>query len=895
MATYDEYKSARDTVQAPQASPTSGRTYDEYRTGGAQPQGPVQETPTQEPGFLERAGSAIAGAPGVSHLIQLSDALAERGSRAAGGFIRDLRQGNVANLPVALEEGLIENKGPEAIEQFREMGFRESPIPEAAVNALGGTQAGDAARLLRALTSPEAAATGASTLATLPVDVATGGALKGARAVSQIPKVAKALDVARNVTAPIGRRLSRGYALPSSMRNEIRDIVGSARGEENVLMDEVNDYLSVAQEAIEKAAKARKVSTGQQESRIRDLLEVVPRKPELAKAMTTEERAAYDALDTLREELPQMRERAGLKARRLGAHLEGEEALKEPGYTPRFFEGPAAKDLGIEPTRRQQELSQLGTRVPGVRDVRGMTTRQLEEAFEAGQASTRGPISKPFVPLLKAFEIRGASTARSAANARAVEQIALRFGTDEAKAGKGFRKLSDLNLFTGFNAADKAPLDKVHVNPEVFKYMDEFTRAADPKQIPLLTSFLKVWKPAVTSINPQFISRNVQWNGIIGWIRGNKDPRNWVDAGNVLGRANPKATVRGLKLTNEELRKELLQGRITGTGTMAEIGVSKRRFLKAGEQANIPKRFAGFMARGNQAAEDLARASFYIAMRRKGMAPKEAAERTLQTYFDYSRDAASPFINKLRDTGVPFLIWTRNILPLTFRSLVENPSAFAGFGAISRESARSAGLPEGDRRYLGPEYRDIPGVTLKPEPGDRPGTFRGSPLSQVGFYDAGRAVSDPRKYAFTQLSPLIQGAILTIPGARDAFSGKDALAPTELPPQAAFLAHLQPDIAEKLGIELATENRAIGPNWLNFVFRLSGPMGSAIFDASSGDPDQKLRGERYLTGVGVRRNLDPEKGKDIESIIRYKEGKESQARARSGGRLKSRIQQEEEE
>lgn len=1040
-----------------------GAEYDSAQTpaplpGGFQPAA-TEATQTDPLAPLRPPGDAFNKA--VSPLLFVMDRLAQAGSQAAGGAYREYTRpgpdtpgealGALGRAAGAYGQGLYSGLSgqqlqPELIDELKKAGWESAISPEAAalMNEVPGmvgvnVPAGSA---LRAITSPEAAAIAGSTAATLPFDVIGGALLKGGSALSQVPKVAEALDVGRAATSRIGNALSRGYSMPGKFREPIRDIFMGARGERKVLESEFNDLLDEASQAIDRSAAARGVDPALQEKRVRDIMEMGHIDPRLVNSANPDELQAVMALSRMRAILPFIRGGASLKEMSLGSHIakSAEEAtaaateqlatrqfarrlgraeVPAPSYLPSERSGLETKvfrhdvegkvpetqvlidklrpvekraAVGIPPLERVTpgnalesglmgtpvssgprvteyanevaraseadvrraesvaaqrekqatramrrfearsriglprlvtskkidvpesimlmkqhetmfpkftprylegeagakaiEVSRLGTKVPGVRSLdRTLSTSQIEQIT-----------GKPMMPLLRAFETAGASTAKASANAKALSEVAARFGQSAAKAPKNWRNMSDLGVMSGLSKEARAAIGKTpFVHPEVFKYLDEFTTTIE-RDGNLLSDFLKGWKPAVTSINPQFISRNGQWNAIIGWIRGNRDPRNWTDAAAVLGRGNPLTEIRGLKLNADQLRNEMLRGNVIGTGTSSEALISGSRSAgrtfgeKLGKAATTPLRG---MQGLNTAVEDLSRASFYIAMRRKGMSAMDAAKEVARTYFDYSIDANSPLINRLRAGAVPFVVWSRNILPLTFRSLVENPSSFTAIGALGRETAKLQGLSPENRTRLGPGHKENIAVTLPREFGDKTGTFRSSELSQVGFFDTERAIADPKKYVMSQLTPLITVPAEAAGIIKNAFTGKSSDDIVELPPVAAAFAKANPEAAKKIGVELAAEGRATGPQWLNTVLRTGGPMGSTVFDIFSSDPDRRLKVARWLTGVGIKRNLDPNLGRKFEQIAEKKKASEEKKHVKQARRLQQRIRREE--
>lgn len=881
----------------------------------------------------------------VSPILWAMDRLGQAGNQAAGGAMHEFNQpapdtlpdalGAIARSAGAFGQGLYSGLAgqklqPDVLDELKAAGWTDSPIPQGAQAILNAMPNGPQMKpfpvgsMAGAATSPEAGAIGASTLATLPFDALGGSLLQGGRAVTQIPKVAETLDVGRRMTGRFGNALSRGYTLPNQVREPIRDLVLGARGERKLLESEFGDVLDEAKSAIDEAARKTKTDPVAMEKRIRDILETGHKDPALLKSATPDELKAVNALARLRAMLPHVRGQSMLQERELGTHIKDtlkaaetaylkmndkgarsalarfesqtglklsqtkdiDAALQEakaierdlPKFTPQYFE-QAGKKTPVE-------ISSLGTKVPGQRSpiTRRLSTSELENALD-----------KKAAPLLKAFELKGAQTAKAAANARAITDIADKFGVAVDQAPKTYRKLSELGIMSGLTDAAKASIGNKYVDPEVFEYLDQFTRTIETDGN-LMSDFLKLWKPAVTSVNPQFVSRNAQWNAIIGWIRGNRDPRNWVDAANVLGRANPLDEVRGLGVTADQFRKEMLQHNVIGTGVGSDFAITGTRSAPVGSKL-IPaaKKPLQLMESANRASEDLARSAFYLAMRRSGKSALEASKEVARVYFDYSLDATSPFLNKMRESYIPFATWARNILPLTFRSLVENPSAFAGMGALGRETAKAQGLAPEDRTRLGGEYKETMGVTLPRNPKDKPDSFRSSSLSQVGYFDVSRAITDPKKWVMSQLTPLITAPAEASGIIANSFTGKKSDDIVELPPAAAAFANLNPEAAKKIGVELASKGRAVGPQWLNTMLRVGGPLGSSVFDIFSADEDARLRAARWLSGVNVKRNLNPRTGEKIEQIIAKKGKLDEKRHKKQSLRLQQRIRQEDEQ
>src|SRR5690606_24860363 len=91
----------------------------------------------------------------------------------------------------------------------------------------------------------------------------------------------------------------------------------------------------------------------------------------------------------------------------------------------------------------------------------------------------------------------------------------------------------------------------------------------------------------------------------------------------------------------------------------------------------------------NQNVEWLNRASMYLYLKRKGFAPKAAAEKVFELQFDYS--ALAPFERQVMRRAMPFYAFTRFATPLVLKTLGRHPG-----GAMSQTIQASAMASGGD-------------------------------------------------------------------------------------------------------------------------------------------------------------------------------------------------------
>jgi hypothetical protein len=573
-------------------------------------------------------------------------------------------------------------------------------------------------------------------------------------------------------------------------------------------------------------------------------------------------------------------------------------------YTPRIAEPSLQKVLGTA-GGRQITASELKPTLPGKRAVPPeTTTSELEAAIEAG-AVRKTPVKEPLKPLLQAFAIRGRGTARSASNARAINDIFHKFAVPESEAGKGWRSMSELGILNEYLPDARKALGSGYVHPEVFRYMDDFSKATTPPNIPVLNQFLKGWKPIVTTINPGFIGRNFEWNGIVGWIFGNRSPRNWQIAGDAMTGANPLSKVPGLNMVQGQLRNELVENGVIRSGLRQELGMTSARIErpaktllgkigKGAEKAiKVPSRLGSAV---NTAGEDLSRASFYTAMRRNGMSPAEAAKKVRQVYFDYSRDAFTRGENWVRENLVPFYAWTRRILPLTFRALAEHPSAFTRIGSLEYATAKSQNVEQAKVRKFGPEFEQTPGLVLPNYPGQEKGTYRAIPLNAIGFFDPsrmGQTLGEGPRAFVEQLigaaNPLLKTAYEAIWG-KNTFTGRDNTGrPVRMPSWIGAIPATNKALGDKLGIVKGPDGW-YAPDYLYSALSTPGPLASAIGDlylASKGDRKAGARAIRWLTGVKISEDLSPEKTEQYKTIG---EAFKTRDQARQGAKNKAKFE-----
>lgn len=564
-------------------------------------------------------------------------------------------------------------------------------------------------------------------------------------------------------------------------------------------------------------------------------------------------------------------------------------ALKESGGgEPIVYGGPRGLSTSTGPMRTS--------------DPRITTTQQelkLANELKLGNESA-------FRPSIEASLLKGQHGARQLANARIVKD-AVRYA-GRTMTGKnvtpGYRKLSDIQAAkSGFNNIQTKVLEKTEVPEAVFNALEDYSKAvATQKGLPVLGSFNRYFKTSATSINPRFTIRNAEWNGVIGFVRGNRDPRNFADASTALARTNDLAPVKGIKVRFGKLRDELISNRVVGTGFATE-GLPGKALSDASRANKILGAVPRAMGKANQQQEDIFRAAYYIAKRRAGMSAKEAAADVRHTYFNYNRDAFTAGEGAIRRNLIPFYSWQRRILPLTLRSLGETPSMFPQIGTTISTVNLWNGMSPDEVQYLGPDMLQAIGVALPAYTGQKLGERRVLSLSALGMTGdinamvgtRGRGASGQIENILSSMTPAI-GKPLGLATRRDFFRGRVLDGSTvELPAYLKPLILAAPKFAERLSLRIEN-GRVIGTDFTREILTIPGQFPSAMADlqaASIGDKNALRRALAWATSVNTSVR-DIGTGKDITESKEVGKEKETYRMERKSGYLQERFQREDE-
>jgi hypothetical protein len=146
--------------------------------------------------------------------------------------------------------------------------------------------------------------------------------------------------------------------------------------------------------------------------------------------------------------------------------------------------------------------------------------------------------------------------------------------------------------------------------------------------------------------------------------------------------------------------------------------------------------------------EDAVRAGTYLAARRRGFTPAEAAEWTNKHHFDYS-DLTQAERDVLRRV-FPFWTFTARNTRLQAEKLVTRPARQANYGLAMDEGRKQAGLPEDYQNRLPGYYRRGLGIPVKVG-GDRKLLFPQLPITDLNRL---AALTNPRE-EFNQTAQML--------------------------------------------------------------------------------------------------------------------------------------------
>lgn len=215
------------------------------------------------------------------------------------------------------------------------------------------------------------------------------------------------------------------------------------------------------------------------------------------------------------------------------------------------------------------------------------------------------------------------------------------------------------------------------------------------------------WKTVVTVPMPSYHARNLMGDSMNAFL-GDASAASYKDAIRIIGgtrRANTKSAktlgakpiegglldVGGVKMTRKQLLDEAERHGAIGQGFLSR------------ELSDLTGNEPGRLARLGQGREDIPRLATYLSARRRGMAPREAAEWANKHHFDYGDLTMAE--RQARRFFPFYTFWARNTR-LQAEKLFTRPGKAATLAKALDESAKAAGFEDYDD-YAGqlPEYQ----------------------------------------------------------------------------------------------------------------------------------------------------------------------------------------------
>lgn len=249
---------------------------------------------------------------------------------------------------------------------------------------------------------------------------------------------------------------------------------------------------------------------------------------------------------------------------------------------------------------------------------------------------------------------------------------------------------------------------------------------------PYYLYMLTAWKKLQTYAGAQFIAYNIRnqtgdlmrmmmadgvdanpIRGLSEWKRLYNDMLHYERTGDVRALTGSYDLGNGVNLTGDELGNHLAEGGVLNRGQiLGDVRATEAQPLRgvpgAGLADTLREQWQRQALDRQAARENANRAYMFVQRLRRGDTPFEAAFRTSEALFDYSR--LSPGANMLRQTGIaPFIAWQSKNIPFVFNWAFENPGYFM---AVLRgmDIVENGGLPESQL----PEYmRDKHNIVIQ--------------------------------------------------------------------------------------------------------------------------------------------------------------------------------------
>jgi hypothetical protein len=168
--------------------------------------------------------------------------------------------------------------------------------------------------------------------------------------------------------------------------------------------------------------------------------------------------------------------------------------------------------------------------------------------------------------------------------------------------------------------------------------------------------------------------------------------------------------------------------------------------------------------------EFMNRAGYYVALRKKGIAPSKAAALVERSQFNYTK--LSQFEKNVAKRVVPFWAWTRNSLPHTMVKLAESP------GGPTAQALRAVNVSQEDPTSYTPSFlKEKMGIAVgeKTQEGQTYLTGLGLPfedLNKIAFRDGVPQATRTAERLVADAHPLIKAAMESVSG-KQLYTGRD--------------------------------------------------------------------------------------------------------------------------
>lgn len=566
------------------------------------------------------------------------------------------------------------------------------------------------------------------------------------------------------------------------------------------------------------------------------------------------EAKASNAIDKLNSRL----ERGGVSV------VKGEFAREQIRTLPSKLSGDAAAFRTEEANRAAAELARKSysgggqPQIGGVSQVKRLqnpvlTAGEKELRFKAKLVKAGEPVIPRNKSMFESELIRGDLRAKTRASAMLYRDADLKFGTDAAKAPKGYITLNNLNVpKSAWTKAEREYQATRAVPKRVFTQLQAITGTLHESSLGeaknLIQQASRAWKTVVLT-RPGFTVRNALDNGTTAWMAGAKS-EHAVTAAKAVRLANgwggnPKEYISSLKMTlGDYVKSARRNGALSGGFVSSEV------MGKLGSEASLATKGLTKWKDANAAAENYWRSLIDISKRAGGMSAEDAGQLVDDMLGKYHPAFLNRFERKVADYGVPFYNWAKQITKRSLRLAVERPGQIAKVGSFQQGVNRSEGLSAEEMAALSPSAKES-GAFVRKFPDNVREVF---PSSYYGATDINRMFGAGEKgtaaFGANLLSityPHIQSlvAVHFNPRTLKPWEGVDV----ELPSLAAGIITNSPETAKVLGVHIRDDGKVVGPDRLNWILRQPGPQTALLSDINSPDAQAKRRARSALLGL----------------------------------------------